>query len=325
VSTSVRVGQTLPETQNEEGFLGGIYVPELSVDKLTSGEINAATITMGDNGRIVIGVDTRIELNQMGLYATKDGQPIFKLDKDGLEITGKVNSIDGTFTGRLEGATIANSTITAPVITGGVIQISGTYIGPLGLYVGGVNAGVNSTTAPFRVSTTGVLTAEGASISGTISGSSIVGSTISAGEGNFTVNALGVMTAKGATLTDATLAGTTTFSVPAPVAVTFTSTAMTHYDGTDATYGKVKVSKSVDGTVSILGNSVTNATIATAVALFTLPTGYRPTKNVFATIFDGVAVRRVQITSAGVVNTVTAMTSASLVQDWNISFNINNG
>lgn len=95
-------------------------------------------------------------------------------------ITGAINATSGTFAGSLSSA---SGTFTG-ALSGGTISIgSGNSIFKAdanGIYLG--NATFSS--APFRVSVSGALTATNATISGTISGSLITGSRLEAGSGS---------------------------------------------------------------------------------------------------------------------------------------------
>ena len=191
--------------------------------------------TLGSDSGFIRSANATSLTDGTGFYLNVDGKVRFGNPSGGrvywdgttLSITGTINANAGTFSGDITStATISGGTISGGTISGGTIAIgSGNNIFKAdsnGIYLG--NATFSS--APFRVSMGGVLTATSATITGainatsgnfsgnitstaTISGGTIVGGSIEGGSivggsisigSNFSVNSTGTLTAVNANL-----------------------------------------------------------------------------------------------------------------------------
>lgn len=164
-----RIGQVLPSTSEDRDPIPPTYIPELVADKIASGEITGAVIAVGDDGVIKAGLgSTTVELVKEGLFGYVDNQLVFRLADGELFVKGTIEADDGYFSGELNGAHIFGSSIDASTITGGSITIGSDdavfRASQLGIQLGSGDW----LTAPFKVDTTGRLTANNATISGTV-------------------------------------------------------------------------------------------------------------------------------------------------------------
>lgn len=161
--TAPRIGQTIAPQVPAQDAVEPVYIPELSVDKLSGGTITGAVIEVGDDGMISAGLgDTTVELIKEGLYGYQNGAQVFRLADGGLYVKGTIEADDGYFSGEVVGATITGSTLLGGTITIG----SGSSIfraSELGIQLGSGNW----LTAPFTVDLEGNLTATQATIAGT--------------------------------------------------------------------------------------------------------------------------------------------------------------
>jgi hypothetical protein len=178
--TSPRIGQVAPQTVSTDDPIQPVYIPELTADKISTGSLTAATITVGDDGRIVAGdaVGSRTELNADGLFGYKDNTEIFHLADGELRLTGYIYALGGEFTGTVSAATILGSDIQGSQISGGTITI-GTGDAIFRASNFGIQLGSGSfPDAPFRVTPDGTMYATNAYLSGTVAGSIVSGSVI---------------------------------------------------------------------------------------------------------------------------------------------------
>lgn len=176
--SSPRISQTLPRT-TPPAVVEPTYIPELTADRIATGELTGAVITVGEDGVIKAGLgSTTVEIVKDGLFGYIDNQLAFRLAEGKLFVKGTVEADDGYFAGTVTAESlIAGADIRGSNISGGTITIGdGSSVfraGALGIALGG-----DFLTAPFRVTPEGQLTAQDAVITGTITGSEIVGSTI---------------------------------------------------------------------------------------------------------------------------------------------------
>ena len=169
------IGDTViysPAIGGQQGYIKELF----TVGDNTGGTINldARTTTR----KIYIGTgtynnaNTAVYLDSAGQFSLKDK---LTFDTSGnLSVNGTINASAGTFSGNITStATISGGTISGGTISGGTISIgSGNNIfkaDTTGIYLGNTTF----TSAPFRVTPAGVLTATNANITGAITATSL--------------------------------------------------------------------------------------------------------------------------------------------------------
>lgn len=161
--TTPRIGQTIPPQTGSDEEIPLVYIPELEADKISTGTLSAATITVGDDGIIQAGTNgTKVQLTKDGLRILKDSTEVFRASGGNLYVKGTIEATDGVFTGTVSAASIVGSVITGTVISGTTITgsvVSGTAISGGSISLGG---------GRFTVSEAGAMNATGATISGMI-------------------------------------------------------------------------------------------------------------------------------------------------------------
>lgn len=174
-----RIGQVLPSTTNDADPIPPTYIAELSADKIVTGVLSGAVVTVGDDGVIKAGIgSTTVEVVKEGIYGYVENAEVFRLANGELFVKGTIEADDGYFAGDLVGNAIFGATIDGSAITGGTISIgSGDAVfraSQLGIQLGSGNW----LTAPFTVDATGRLKATDATISGTIQSAAAGGRTV---------------------------------------------------------------------------------------------------------------------------------------------------
>lgn len=169
-------GLTLNEVQTQyikDLAITNAKVNDMSVSKLIAGTINVDDIFLGTGGHIYAGITShpgaltgRVELASGGLFGYDGTQQTFALTNTGLSLKGSIQS----------GSSITGTTITGTtgltVGTGNNVFIAGSN----GIQLGHATFG----SAPFRVTTTGALTATNATIQGNMTAGTISGVNITA-------------------------------------------------------------------------------------------------------------------------------------------------
>jgi hypothetical protein len=250
----------------------------ISTGKIISTNYSAGTpyTTAGsiidlDNGRIATKT----------FYVDSNGDAVFKgtLSAAGGTFAGNLSAAAGTFTGALQGGTIS-------IGSGDSIFKADTN----GIYLG--NATFSS--APFRVSPSGVLTATNASISGNITATSL---TLSAGVtiSNTQVSGLGTLaTANG--VTTAQVSGLGAFATLNKI---LPNNVSTYIDGQSITTNQIAANSIVAGNIASLAFSGKNAVFDTGqVAGWTMDgTGFYKTVGAYTLRLASNA-QRISITQA---------------------------
>jgi hypothetical protein len=168
------------------------------VDVVDSGAIKVGSVTWNSTTGAVTG-GTGVVFTENGITAVKNGATTFSLTNAGdATFAGALSAATGTFSGTLQaaGGTFTGTLLAAGgTFTGALNAATGSFAGSLSVGSGntilnvdtGGNLWIGSTafsSAPFRVSNTGALTATSATITGTLSaGSVIVGSVTLSGTG----------------------------------------------------------------------------------------------------------------------------------------------
>lgn len=200
----------LLRTAGIELSANSINATQIIAGSITSTEIAANTITTNNlvsdilqssNYNYTSGVfsnaGTFIDLADGSIYSKN-----FAIDSSGnAYFTGDISGSSGNFSGTLTGATLTGSTISGATISGGTIDIGGAdatsfHVDSSGnMWLG--DAAYAS--APFKVSSSGALTATSATITGAINATS----------GTFSGNITSSATISGGTLTGTTITGST--------------------------------------------------------------------------------------------------------------------
>jgi hypothetical protein len=168
------------------------------VDVVDSGAIKVGSVTWNSTTGAVTG-GTGVVFTENGITAVKNGATTFSLTNAGdATFAGALSAATGTFSGTLQaaGGTFTGTLQAAGgTFTGSLNAATGSFAGSLSVGSGntilnvdtGGNLWIGNTafsSAPFRVSNTGALTATSATITGTLSaGSVIVGSVTLSGTG----------------------------------------------------------------------------------------------------------------------------------------------
>lgn len=128
-------------------------------------------------------------MSATGFYIKNRGTDAFRVDADGLYVKG-----NGDFTGKVTASsgTIGGYTISDYKLTSGRVGMCSNESKDYAFWAGGTDGSHSS----FRVGHDGWLYASNASITGTISSSTIEGGTINIGDGTFVVNSSGQIKAR---------------------------------------------------------------------------------------------------------------------------------
>lgn len=160
--------------------------------KFTDG-FNMGIIEQSINGIKVkhstIDSNSYTHMSATGFYVKNRGTDAFRVDADGLYVKG-----NGDFTGKVTASsgTIGGYTISDYKLTSGRVGMCSNESKDYAFWAGGTDGSHSS----FRVGHDGWLYASNASITGTISSSTIEGGTINIGDGTFVVNSSGQIKAR---------------------------------------------------------------------------------------------------------------------------------
>ena len=160
--------------------------------KFTDG-FNMGIIEQSINGIKVkhstIDSNSYTHMSATGFYVKNRGTDAFRVDADGLYVKG-----NGDFTGKVTASsgTIGGYTISDYKLTSGRVGMCSNESKDYAFWAGGTDGSHSS----FRVGHDGWLYASNASITGTITSSTIEGGTINIGDGTFVVNSSGQIKAR---------------------------------------------------------------------------------------------------------------------------------
>ena len=216
----------------------------ISVDKLTTSTLTSKTITLGAGGQIKIGNPTTngIYINDQGIRGYSGGVATFILDQNGnATFSGTLSGAGGTFSGSLS----AGVYISAPSIVGGTIDIGGSDSTSFHVDSAG-NMWLGASTyasAPFKVSSTGALTATSGTFSGNITGAQITGSAFRTDSGGTYIKV------------GKSYIGETGTNIVTTISFVYSNTDVGYIRGTSSSLNLVGIPNSIESGTIVLGSS----------------------------------------------------------------------